>query len=66
MICLFWENSGAWVIFLVLFSFNTQEYHGNIIEWYQKNTPKMKLHIDTKDWIEREVYGEKEVKEKIL
>lgn len=35
-----------------------QGYHGDIKEWHQKNTRKMKLHIDTKDWIEREVHGD--------
>jgi len=35
-----------------------QGHHGDIKEWYQKNIRKMKLHIDTKDWIEREVYRE--------
>jgi len=56
VIYLFGENSGPRVIFLVLFSHLTQGYHGVIKEWYQKNACKMKLHIDTKDWIEGEVY----------
>jgi len=31
-----------------------------------KNTYKIKLHMDTKNWTEGEVYGEREVKVKIL
>jgi len=55
------EPGGTRVIFLPFFHL-TQGYHGDIKEWYQKNACKMKLNIDTKDWIEGEVYGEREVK----